>query len=103
MYHDIIVGRDSLFDSNAYLKCSPPDLLNVPDGFSAAWQTNMKIGVRIPRLMRLVRRARRYPEDATIRAEATTLASNLFEFNLDFWIANLIDSGMIKQTESSKL
>lgn len=100
----MIMEKDSIFDHPNYLSCLPPsDLVDVPIGFSNAWQSIMQVVVRIPRLVRLVRIACRRPQDGTARREATTLGIRLFQIDLEPWIQDLFKSGVIKEQASTDL
>lgn len=53
----------------------------------------MQQRVRLPRLIRLVRKAREFPEDLNARAEATELATDLYLDSLEHWVDQLKDLG----------
>ena len=65
-------------------------------GIGIARQTVMSIIVRIPRLLRLVREARRLPEDIEARTRATGLAYELYSLSLDWWIVDLHDAKALR-------
>lgn len=94
-----MVGRNSIFDTTTWLKFPPPKDIdeNIP-GIGEAWQTVMKTTVRIARLARLTRHARRFPDNSNVRLEATRLAHELFNLNLDSWIQTLKETRTLTTT-----
>ena len=65
-------------------------------GIGIARQTVMSIIVRMPRLLRLVREARSFPEDFEARKCATGLAYELYSLSLDWWIDKLHDAKALR-------
>ena len=65
-------------------------------GIGIARQTIMSIIVRMPRLLRLVREARSFPEDIEARTCATGLAYELYSLSLDWWIDDLHDAEALR-------
>lgn len=53
----------------------------------------MQQRVRFPRLIRLVRKAREFPEDLITRAEAINLATDLYLDSLEYWVDQLKNLG----------
>lgn len=54
--------------------------------------------IRLPRLIRLVRKARESPENVIARAEATQLATDLYLDSLEPWIDQLKEVGFLWET-----
>ena len=95
VFHDILLERDTIYDNGKWLQCSPPKDLGPPDGTGTAWQVVMKIGIRFARLVRLVRHARHFPEDSGTMIEASSLATELYALNVDDWIEELQEKGIL--------
>ena len=96
-----MLERDTLFDNDTWIQCSPPnDLGDAPDGTGEAWSTIMKVGIRFARFVRMTRHARHFPEDVAARAEALALATELYALDLDTWIEELQDAGLLKTTRT---
>ncbi len=55
----------------------------------------MRTFIRVPRLVRMVRKAREAPGDDMARAEAQELAMELFESDLEDWVQEITNSGAL--------
>ncbi|KAH8879251.1 hypothetical protein GQ53DRAFT_756147 [Thozetella sp. PMI_491] len=94
----IWAGRDSVFDSPAWLAryplpgtgCNVLSADAVHDFYTIS-------AVQIPRLVRLVRAARADPTNVAARADAIALASKLYTPTLDEWIDSHLKSGNIRE------
>jgi hypothetical protein len=95
LFNDVMLEMDCIFDNENWLNCPPPALDDGPGGAEFAWQTVMMIGIRVARLTRLTRLARKFPEDANIRLEAISLAADLWSLQLEIWVQSLQDTGLL--------
>ncbi|KAH8892834.1 hypothetical protein GQ53DRAFT_745858 [Thozetella sp. PMI_491] len=106
----IRAGRNSVFDSRAWLaqrslgvrstNAAVRGLKTVPIVDIQRFCTIL--AVRLPRLVRLVRAARENPTDASVRAAATDLARRLYVSDLDAWIQENFDRGIIEEVPSRR-
>ncbi|KAH8894826.1 hypothetical protein GQ53DRAFT_762232 [Thozetella sp. PMI_491] len=92
----ILGGRNSVFDDPAWLDIPPPQTSTKSCPRSdVAWQYIMRTFIRVPRLVRLVRKAREAPGDVAARERAQLLATELFESDLEEWVQEITNAGAI--------
>ncbi|KAI0123637.1 hypothetical protein BJ170DRAFT_90058 [Xylariales sp. AK1849] len=94
---DMASGRDSVFDTPAWLSSPPPSdsWFGGVIGAGTAQQMVMRAMVRIPRLWRLVRQARLHTEDIAARTASIELADKLLSLKLEPWIGRLFHTGVL--------
>jgi hypothetical protein len=102
LFNDVMLEMDCVFDNENWLKCAPPALNDGLGDMGFAWQTVMMIGIRVARLTRLTRLARKFPEDVNIRLEANSLAADLWSLELEIWIQSLQDTGLLETTPTTE-
>lgn len=94
---DVMLGRDSMFDTSAWLALSAPPFVN-PD-YPASEMVEEHITrqfVRLPRLIRLVRAAKFAPGNRIICRDAISLAALLYYDTLDDWVDQVMERDLVE-------